>query len=291
VLAYTGATPQPLVTAEQPTVTTSTDGDRFLEPGETATLRIPVTNTGDGSASGISAVVTTPDGDLTITPRTRAYGDLPPGATASRDFTVTLAASHQLGRPITIAVKLTFAGVLSPTQATFKVGVGQPATTPVKFAYTGPAVPIPDASTLGASVPIAVSGIGYASAITFSIDGTVCTENVGATTVGIDHTWVGDLTGTLTSPAGKVAVLFQRRGGNAENLCQVVFDDAAARPFASVVAADDPFTGTWRPQDPLATLTEDAVDGTWTFKVTDGAAGDTGSVRAFTLSLTGFQQG
>ena len=72
---------------------------------------------------------------------------------------------------------MTFAGVLSPTQATFKVGVGQPATTPVKFSYAGPPVPIPDASTVGASVPIAVTGVGFASAITFSIDGTVCTED------------------------------------------------------------------------------------------------------------------
>jgi subtilisin-like proprotein convertase family protein len=289
VLEYTGATPQPLVQAEQPAIVTSTDGDRFLEPGETATLRIPVTNVGDGTATGISAVVTTPDADLTIAPRTRAYGDLPPGATVSRDFTVTLAASHQLGKPVTIAVRLTFAGSLSPTQAAFKVGVGQPATTPVKFSYTGPAVPIPDASALGVSIPIAVTGVGYASDIAFSVDGTQCSEDPASATVGINHSYVGDLTGTLTSPAGKTAVLFQRRGGTGENLCQVVFDDEAERPFASVAAADDPFTGTWRPQDPLAALTEDAVDGTWTFKVTDGAASDTGSVRSLTLSLTGFQ--
>jgi subtilisin-like proprotein convertase family protein len=70
----------------------------------------------------------------------------------------------------------------------------------------------------------------------------------------------------------------------------VVFDDSAARAFASVLPSDDPFTGTWRPADPLASLIEDGVDGTWTFKVTDGAASDTGSVRAFTLSLTGFVQ-
>jgi subtilisin-like proprotein convertase family protein len=160
----------------------------------------------------------------------------------------------------------------------------------VKFSYTGPAVPIPDASTLGASFPVAVTGVGFGSRITFSIDGTQCTEDPAATTVGINHSYVGDLTGTLTSPAGKTAVLFQRRGGTGENLCQVVFDDAADRPFAAVVSADDPFTGTWRPQSPLATLLEDAVDGTWTFKVTDGAASDTGSVRAFTLSLAGFVQ-
>jgi subtilisin-like proprotein convertase family protein len=159
----------------------------------------------------------------------------------------------------------------------------------VKFSYTGPAVPIPDASALGVSIPIAVTGVGYASDIAFSVDGTQCSEDPASATVGINHSYVGDLTGTLTSPAGKTAVLFQRRGGTGENLCQVVFDDEAERPFASVAAADDPFTGTWRPQDPLAALTEDAVDGTWTFKVTDGAASDTGSVRSLTLSLTGFQ--
>ena len=103
-------------------------------------MRIPVTNTGDGTATGISAVVTTPDADVTVSPRTRPYGDLPPGATVSRDFTVALAASHQLGKPITLAVRVTFAGALSPTEATFKVGVGQPATTPVKFSYAGPPV-------------------------------------------------------------------------------------------------------------------------------------------------------
>ena len=67
-------------------------------------------------------------------------------------------------------------------------------------------------------------------------------------------------------------MLFQRRGGTGENLCQVVFDDAAERAFASVLPADDPFTGTWRPQDPLASLLDGPVDGTWTFTVTDGAA-------------------
>ena len=37
-LKQTGATPQPLVVADDPVITTSTDGDRFLEPGESATV-------------------------------------------------------------------------------------------------------------------------------------------------------------------------------------------------------------------------------------------------------------
>ena len=39
VLAYTGATPQPLVEAQQPTLTPTTgDGDAYLEAGESGTV-------------------------------------------------------------------------------------------------------------------------------------------------------------------------------------------------------------------------------------------------------------
>ena len=158
--------------------------------------------------------MTTPDADRRSRPRTRAYGDLPPGATVSRDFTLTLAASHPLGKACRLAVRVTFAGVLSPTQATFKVGAGQPATTPVKFSYTGPPVPIPDASTLGASIPIAVTGVAMRPTSRSRSTARTCSEDPASTTVGINHSYVGDLTGTLTSPAGKTAVLFQRRGGD-----------------------------------------------------------------------------
>ena len=59
VLEYTGATPQPLVRAQQPQLGAITgDGDAYLEPGETATLALPVTNVGDGTATGISVTAT-----------------------------------------------------------------------------------------------------------------------------------------------------------------------------------------------------------------------------------------
>ena len=80
VLEYTGATPQPLVRAQQPTVTPATgDGDAYLEPGESATLTLPVTNVGDGTATGISATAATGDPLAVVTPRSRSYGDLPAG--------------------------------------------------------------------------------------------------------------------------------------------------------------------------------------------------------------------
>jgi hypothetical protein len=78
-------------------------------------------------------------------------------------------------------------------------------------------------------------------------------------------------------------------GGGGNNLCQVVFDDAAADPFSDVGSADAPFTGTWRPADPLAGLLAAPVTGTWKLTVADTAAADTGSIRAVSLHITGYR--
>ena len=54
--------------------------------------------------------------------------------------------------------------------------------------------------------------------------------------------------------------------------------------------ADNPFTGTWRPESPLDPFLDAPVTGTWTFKVVDAAPRDTGSIRAVSLHVTGFVQ-
>ncbi|MBG0564023.1 S8 family serine peptidase [Actinoplanes aureus] len=290
VLRNTGATPQPLVRAGTPVVTPTTgDGDAFLEPGEQATVTLPATNVGDGTATGVNVVVDSDDPQATLTPRSRSYGNIAAGASKSRDYTLKLAAGYPLGRPVTLSVRITFAGVLSPTNSTVVVATGQPSATVRDFAYSGPPVPIPDNDPTGAAATVDVSGVGYASSLTFSIDGTACSTDIASPAVGIDHTFVGDLIGTLTAPGGRTATLFSRSGGGGNNLCQVVFDDAAAAPFASVLSTSAPYTGTWRPDDPLASLRVSPADGTWTFRVADRARADTGSIRAFALHLTGFE--
>jgi hypothetical protein len=60
--------------------------------------------------------------------------------------------------------------------------------------------------------------------------------------------------------------------------------------FASVVAANAPFTGRWRPFEPLDPFLDAPVTGTWTFHVTDTLPRDTGSIRAVTLHVTGYIQ-
>ena len=287
VLAYTGASPQPLATAQAPTVK-GPNGSPYVKPGDTATVTLPVYNGGDGTAASTSVVVDSPTPGVTITPRSKRYGTIEAGQTVINSFTLTVPATQQLGTPVVLNVKVTFAGAHSPTNQTFQIPVGQPSTVVQNFAYAGAPAAIPDNSTVGASVQIPVTGVGRASKLTFSIDGTSCTTTAGATTVGLDHTYVGDLTGTLTSPSGASAVLFQRRGASGHNLCQVVFDDSAATAFSTVSSSNAPFTGSWKPQSALGSLLADPVDGTWTFKVVDGGAIDTGSIRSVSLHLNGF---
>jgi subtilisin-like proprotein convertase family protein len=290
VLRHTGATPQPLVQAGTPTITPTTgDGDAYLEPGEQATVTLPANNIGDGTATGVSVVVDSDSSLATVTPRARSYGNIAAGASKTRDYTLKLAAGYPLGRPVGLNVRATFAGTLSPTNGSVTVPTGQPSATVQNFAYAGAPLPIPDNDPTGVSATVDVTGIGYASSLTVSIDGTACNTTTGSTTVGIDHTFVGDLVGTLTAPDGRKATLFSRTGGSGNNLCQVVFDDAAAAPFASALSTNAPFTGSWKPNDPLGSLRLSPADGTWNLHVADRVGADIGSIRAFSLHLTGYE--
>jgi len=92
VLAYTGASPQPLVVAKQPTVTPA-DGGSALDPGDTAKVTLPVTNDGDGTAVSTSVVLSSPTPGVTVAPRSKSYGTISPGQSVVNDFTITVPAT------------------------------------------------------------------------------------------------------------------------------------------------------------------------------------------------------
>lgn len=158
------------------------------------------------------------------------------------------------------------------------------------FSYTGPVVPIPDAdaqnNTQGAATAsVSSSGLqGVITDVNFSIDGTACNTDAGSTTVGLDHTFVSDLVITLTSPDGVIVKIVDKAGSNGHNFCQTVLDDSASIPVQGVSA---PFTGTFRPAQPLSAFNGGNPNGTWTMTVTDDTWNDTGSIRAFSVIVTG----
>jgi subtilisin-like proprotein convertase family protein len=289
VLDVTGATPQARARASGVRTVTSSDGDAFLEPGETAAVALTVRNEGDRTATGVTVTVEAAEPGVTVSPQSRPYPDIAADATATQNLEVTLPADHPLGKPLVLRVRVRFAGDLSPTAATLSLPVGRPSAAVRTFAYSGPPVPIPDSDPAGAEAAIEVTGIGFASRATFSIDGDACTDVEEAETVGLDHTFVSDLAGTLIAPDGTAVRLFVNPDGSGNNLCQAVFDDAAERSLEDASSDEAPFTGSWRPVDAMSGLLGIPADGTWTFRVEDERGADAGNIRAVSLHLAGFE--
>ncbi|MFD0745929.1 proprotein convertase P-domain-containing protein [Phytohabitans flavus] len=122
---------------------------------------------------------------------------------------------------------------------TLNLGGGSPACA----GTNGTDVAIPDVSTVTST--IALSG---------------CTGNASATskvTVGIIHTFIGDLVVTLVAPDGSAYVLHNRTGGSADNINTTYTVD----------------------------LSSEARNGTWSLRVQDAATADVGSIDSWTLSL------
>jgi subtilisin-like proprotein convertase family protein len=116
---------------------------------------------------------------------------------------------------------------------------------------------------------------------TIQASGLVSDVNV---TVGqITHTFAGDLTIDLISPAGTTVRLFNRNGGSGDNLTGTVFDDAATTAISDGAA---PFTGTFRPAQPLSAFDGEQLHGTWKLKVVDNAGDDTGTLSAWSTRIS-----
>ena len=271
----------------------SGDGDAFVENNETWSLTVPLTNNGGAGATAISAVLTTSTPGITIVSGNSTYPDLAIGATANNSvpysFHVTGAAS--CGSTINFSLTVTYSGGASPQTFTFSIGTGSPGT-PVTFSYSGPAVPIPDSpgADVGgtpafASLPVVAAGNVFS--VTASIDGTACSATSGSTTVGLDHTFVNDLQISLIAPNSTSVLIIDRTDGGGNNFCQTVLDDqSAGGSIQAVSSAQAPFTGNFTPNSPLAGFQGQPATGTWQLEAQDFFIGDTGNIRAFSVTIT-----
>jgi extracellular elastinolytic metalloproteinase len=113
-----------------------------------------------------------------------------------------------------------------------------------------PRVAIPDRDARGITNSLTVDSSGRVKKVSVSVD--------------IAHTYIGDLRVSLVGPRGGEAVLHNRAGASTDNL---------VRTYAS----DDVAT--------LGRLTGASARGDWTLKVADLASRDTGTLRAWGLSL------
>ena len=134
-----------------------------------------------------------------------------------------------------------------------------------------------------AIVPVAITATGtptVTSALTVGDVGKISDINVR---LDISHTYDSDLVVTLFGPSGASVILFSAVGGEADNFTSTVLDDQAA---TSITLAAAPFTGTFKPANPLSAFNNLATNGTWTLKIEDTANADGGSLNSWSLDIT-----
>jgi subtilisin-like proprotein convertase family protein len=295
-LTAIGAVPGALLSAEPlvPTIVGG-DGDTAIEPNEAVDLVIPLTNIGGALASGITATLSTATPGVTVAAAASTYPDTGASVTSNNvtPFRIKVL-SPTCGSNIALTLTVTYSGGPAP-QASFPfvIRVGGPGTT-TTFSFTGPEVAIPDAGDLtgnnpGALVaaPVTVSGTGGVYDVDVRIDGATCTTTAGATTVGMNHTFISDLDIGLVAPNGASILLIDNADGSGNNLCQTLLDDeSTGASIQTVVTAQAPFTGSFRPNAALSAFDAMPIAGTWELTARDFFSSDTGHIRAWSLLVT-----
>ena len=270
-------------------------GADVVLPGGAAQVNFQITNQGGAAATAVSATLTSDSPDVIILQGSSSYANIPSGGSADNDalFAFFVSPTAPCGSQLRFTLTVNYTGNgPHPVVFNFSVQTGRPGDTFTHIAYTGAPVAIPDADSVGVEIPFDVSGVtGPIAKVKFNIDGDACSATAGSTTVGLDHTFVGDLRLALTSPSGRTVTLFSAAGGagnGGNNFCQTVLDDDGATSIQAVTAADAPFTGTFSPLQPLSTFAGDEATGTWSLHAQDNAFIDTGTVRAFSVDVAGF---
>ncbi|MEA2468378.1 MAG: hypothetical protein QOJ57_2504, partial [Thermoleophilaceae bacterium] len=239
------------------------DGDGVVEPGESIDLTETVRNAGGAAATGVSGTLASNTAGLSISDASSAYPNIGAGGTGtnSNPFGASVGSAIGCGAPLSMTV------TVNTAQGRYRVPItvqtGSPGAAQVATATDVPKA-IPDGSGSASST------------LTIADPSRVADLNVSISR--ITHTWVGDLRIELIGPDGTSVLLADQPGGpdnGGDNFVNTVFDDEASTPLSSGSA---PYTGTFRPQGRLSAFDGRQANGTWTLKVTDLAAGDTGSI-------------
>ncbi|NOS85870.1 MAG: T9SS type A sorting domain-containing protein [Ignavibacteria bacterium] len=112
----------------------------------------------------------------------------------------------------------------------------------------------------------------------------VALNNVLDVNVRIDtllHTWVSDLKIELRKNNTTVR-LFNNTGGSGDNFVGTLLNDSA---LISIDSAAAPFTGSYRPNQPLNAFNSNSANGFWVLSITDNATGDTGLLKNWCLVI------
>lgn len=246
-----------------------------VEPGETVTIDVPISAAG-GSFTGVVASLDLPaPAGITYVTSTANIGNLASGSSATATFVVTVAETASCVTPFTL-----------PISVTSNEGTTAAGSVASQIGQAGTVTP-------NETLPLAIpdnSPAGVTSTITVAENLTLTDMQVP---VQVNHTWVGDVTISLTSPGGTTVTLLDRPGvpgstfGCSDDNMNVVFSDAASVVPETSCAGTNPWlSGPVLPVNPLSAFAGESTVGTWTLTVSDGAGGDTGQIVNWSLQPT-----
>ncbi|MBT6157333.1 MAG: hypothetical protein HOH82_21965, partial [Planctomycetaceae bacterium] len=134
---------------------------------------------------------------------------------------------------------------------------------------------------LSADVPLAIQdqGTTFSQLNVSGLSDAISDVNL---TLDISHTFVNDLDVFLISPTGTRVQLVSGVGTDGQNFTNTTFDDEAAQ---SINAGIVPFTGTFRPDEFLATFDGEDPNGIWRLEIEDTAQFDTGTLNSWSLQF------
>ena len=249
------------------TVTIAGDGDTVLERSEPFTVRQRIRNVGNAAAAAFTGTMTAPASDAAVTAASSSWPALTVGASAfnnSPNFGATVASKVVCGD----LVDLTITAASGAVQIPVSLRTGQAGTAQITADSADVPKAIPDNNPAGVTSNLVISGVAFVSDVDV---------RVGSLT----HSFVGDLVIDLISPSGMEVRLFNRHGSSGDNLTNTVFDDAAA---TAITAGAAPFTGSFRPFEPLSAFNGQRANGTWKLRVADVASADTGTLNNWASS-------
>jgi subtilisin-like proprotein convertase family protein len=244
----------------------------ILEPGEGLALNVELTAVA-GGFTGITATLTSATPGVTILDGVANYPNLAAGASANGDAPFSV----EIDGTVACLSQVDFDLAITSNEGSFnatlsnQVGAG--------LVPTGLPLAIPDNNPTGVTSDLVV------------------TDNVTLTDVNVrvagTHTWVGDLTFTLTGPNAATVVLLDRPGvpnsgaGCNNDDFDVTFDDASMFDPELHCAGTTPwYTGSANPVGTLSAFNGISSAGTWTLSVNDQAGQDIGTIDDWELITT-----
>jgi subtilisin-like proprotein convertase family protein len=138
-------------------------------------------------------------------------------------------------------------------------------------------------SASSTNVPLAISASGAPtinSTLTVANGSVISDVNVN---VNMTHTYVGEITISLISPAGTEVRLISNSCESSNNV-NATFDNSGTAMVCGVTPA---ISGTVIPLQSLAAFNGQSANGIWTLRIKDAGAGDGGSLASWGLAICG----